>query len=573
MTDNDVWIYLSYAHDDDAPTSASDDERGFVTSLHRMLELKLRDLGARQTRIWRDVLRANSGDQFDVANDGLRKADLMLVVMSRNWMERPYCRRELEAFISFRKKAGVSNVAERVIVVGKGYVDRLTLPAELQNQVGFLFYGRDDTTDPDAVTSFFNRGKIVNDRYYDVRDQLARILLKRSDRIVEEFASGSASPAHEPIVAPNGRIVYLAKPASDMKAAYDRVANELQGKGFGVVPRVAADVPGDTTALAFVGDALAKAEASIHLVGQMPGFAPEGLDQIVKLQLAKARERAEETEDRAGRPFRRFVWAPKVLELSVPAAERNPEQVLARFDQRIPTDRIHDGALSKFVEMLFDALADRTVPPPAPEPTRPHRVESKEASPQARYYVSYAWADLSDPDRDRDVDRLCDEARKRGVEVIRDKTSLGHGDLISDFMRQIGKGDRVFIFLSDKYLKSPYCMMELFEMWRNARQNRSEFLRRVRFITIDGAKIGRPDEWLEYAKYWKRERELLRQKIDDVGWEDAGQEAQIRYDNMKTFAGKVSDVLALFADTVQPRTFEDFVKYGFDGPGERAARS
>ena len=40
-------------------------------------------------------------------------------------------------------------------------------------------------------------------------------------------------------------------------------------------------------------------------------------------------------------------------------------------------------------------------------------------------------------------------------------------------------------------------MMERFEMWRNARQNRSEFLRRVRFITIDGAKIGRPDEWLD----------------------------------------------------------------------------
>ena len=77
--------------------------------------------------------------------------------------------------------------------------------------MGFLFYGRDDPTDPDAVTSFFNRGKIVNDRYYDVRDQLARILLKRSDRIAEEFASGSASPAHEPIVAPNGRIVYLAE--------------------------------------------------------------------------------------------------------------------------------------------------------------------------------------------------------------------------------------------------------------------------------------------------------------------------------------------------------------------------
>ena len=111
-----------------------------------------------------------------------------------------------------------------------------------------------------------------------------------------------------------------------MKAAYDRVANELQGKGFGVVPRVAADVPGDTTALAFVGDALAKAEASIHLVGQMPGFAPEGLDQIVKLQLATARERAEETEDRAGVRFGRFGPGAQGSRIVRPAAERNPDK-------------------------------------------------------------------------------------------------------------------------------------------------------------------------------------------------------------------------------------------------------
>ena len=38
-----------------------------------------------------------------------------------------------------------------------------------------------------------------------------------------------------------------------------------------------------------------------------------------------------------------------------------------------------------------------------------------------------------------------------------------------------------------------------------------------------------------------------------VGWGDVGQEAQIRYDNMKTFSN-LSDVLALFADTVQPQT-------------------
>ena len=48
------------------------------------------------------------------------------------------------------------------------------------------------------------------------------------------------------------------------------------------------------------------------------------------------------------------------------------------------------------------------------------------------------------------------------------------GDRISTFMDRIGKGavnGRVCIVLSDKYLKSPYCMHELFDVWRNCRED------------------------------------------------------------------------------------------------------
>jgi internalin A len=200
------------------------------------------------------------------------------------------------------------------------------------------------------------------------------------------------------------------------------------------------------------------------------------------------------------------------------------------------------------------------------------RAAYDERAAKPRYYISYAWADASDPNRERDVERLLGEARKRGIEVVRDRAALSHGDLISEFMVRIGESDRVFIFLSDKYLKSPFCMFELFEMWCNSRQNKAEFIRRVRFITIDGTSIQKPREWLAYAGFWKRELDLLRQEITDLGWEYADQEAQKRYDLMKTFASKVSDVLALFADTVQPRTFEDFLAYGFDDLTERTPK-
>ena len=126
----------------------------------------------------------------------------------------------------------------------------------------------------------------------------------------------------------------------------------------------------------------------------------------------------------------------------------------------------------------------------------------------------------------------------------------------------------MFIFLSDKYLHSPYCMFELFEIWRNNRQDKAVFLSHVRFFTVDGAKIGKADEWLKYTEFWQRERDNLQQAIDRVGWRDAGEEAAKRFRNMETFANKVSDVLALFADVVQPRTFEDFLTYGFDDPPE-----
>jgi internalin A len=47
----------------------------------------------------------------------------------------------------------------------------------------------------------------------------------------------------------------------------------------------------------------------------------------------------------------------------------------------------------------------------------------------------FPTADQGDRTREEKVDALCDDARKRGVEIIRDKTTLVHGDRISRFMR------------------------------------------------------------------------------------------------------------------------------------------
>jgi internalin A len=126
-----------------------------------------------------------------------------------------------------------------------------------------------------------------------------------------------------------------------------------------------------------------------------------------------------------------------------------------------------------------------------------------------RWYVSYAWNDPSDPQRERDVDRTCAAAETSGTPIIRDKTAMAAGDSISRFMKEISQGDRVFVFLSDKYLKSPFCMFELFEIWRSSRLDKEEFRKKVRLYRLPDATIFSPKERLGYAKYWRAQHEEL----------------------------------------------------------------
>src|SRR5262249_12277822 len=92
------------------------------------------------------------------------------------------------------------------------------------------------------------------------------------------------------------------------------------------------------------------------------------------------------------------------------------------------------------------------------------------------YCVSYAWNHKSKAF----VEKLCDDAARMGIVILRDMNGLGLGESISKFMKRLGAGDRVFVILSDKYFKSAYCMFELFEIWRNSRMEPEEFRRRIR---------------------------------------------------------------------------------------------
>lgn len=180
--------------------------------------------------------------------------------------------------------------------------------------------------------------------------------------------------------------------------------------------------------------------------------------------------------------------------------------------------------------------------------------------------VSYAWNDQTQEGREREaiVDRLCEEAKARGTPIVRDKEAMKLGDRISEFMQRIGSADVVFVILSDKYLKSTYCMYELWEVWRRSQLDEGRFLKRVRIYTLSCAKISSPLERARYAIHWKKQHEELQDLVTEHGDSILGDRDWIQFRWMKKFSANVGDILATVADTLQPKSFDELVEYGFD---------
>jgi len=183
--------------------------------------------------------------------------------------------------------------------------------------------------------------------------------------------------------------------------------------------------------------------------------------------------------------------------------------------------------------------------------------------------VSYAWnePDGSGPDREAPVDRLCEAARVRNIVILRDKTSMAPGDSINAFARQIAASPRVFVFLSDDYLKSAYCVRELYELWRECRHDRAEMKARIRLFKLDDVRINTVHARAAYFRYWNQEYEARKALDQEIGLRG---DDQIELDFIEMFRRPLMEVLAMFQDTIRHTTIEDFVRDAFNDRPDRA---
>jgi tetratricopeptide (TPR) repeat protein len=158
---SNLQIYVSYAYADNQPPPEAPDG-GFVSYLCMQLRWELSQLGIPYSTVWpKDIF-----DQKFIGDEirAMPKPNVLVVVLSRNWLRSERSSVELDTFVKHWSAEGEHN--RRIIVVGKENINQEQLPSLLQDKVIYNFFTTGGPVGTHTEQADFDRGKALNYEHY-----------------------------------------------------------------------------------------------------------------------------------------------------------------------------------------------------------------------------------------------------------------------------------------------------------------------------------------------------------------------------------------------------------------------
>jgi hypothetical protein len=326
-----------------------------------------------EPNIWRDGHNLQGNDQLGGAiSEGVTQSLLLVPVITPRYVQSDWCNREMEAFHAGERPPSdaAPGYRSRVFKVVKtplpDHLKKLE-PERIKNLIGYQFYAQDDATglltefSPDPSDKHYWR--MLNRLVADITKALID-LKHASPPVTLPDDKGNGKPVSSP-----AKLVYLAETTSDLSNERELVRDELQQRGYGVLPEQKLPLEEVKQTEAKVRTALARCDLSVHLVGTRYGSTPEDdARSIVRIQEQLATEHGE-----ANPAFQRLLWIPQGL--MTPALEITDERqksFVAELQHRIT-------AGAELLQTTIEDLKTRVVEKlsPAPKLTIPDERRSK----------------------------------------------------------------------------------------------------------------------------------------------------------------------------------------------------
>ena len=176
-------------------------------------------------------------------------------------------------------------------------------------------------------------------------------------------------------------------------------------------------------------------------------------------------------------------------------------------------------------------------------------------APKTVAYISYAWKDEGNSKREEFVDLIYNELTvKSGVKIFRDRNVLTIQDSIVSFMNRIGRGKAVIMVVSDKYLKSEYCLYEAWEVYKNNNFNDRVFIAVLPDVDFSENGIN------NYMSFWKKKKDALGNILTEEFKDDLAAINSLVAKNKNLFFVYlfIADFLKIIKDTIHYQVPENF---------------
>lgn len=351
-------LFISYAHLDNQVSPEG--LEGWVSWLHRALEIRLSELLGEKPRIWRDEKLQGNDDFPQTILEQFPQLALLVSVLSPRYVRSPWCLQELDQFFAAASARGGVKVGDksRIFKVIKTYVDLDEHPKNLDRLLGYEFFDRDRGGRPqefnrllgdEATRKFYAK---LNDLAYDIHQTL-----KILEALPEQEGLSPSVPADS--LPGSGQVIYLAETTPDLTGDRDNLRRALTQLGHRVLPEEPLPPHPSEFDQRVCAD-LAQSILSVHLLSPEPVTPLSPLEQTPQqayqaLLLARSRAQLQLSQGCGEhRPdFSRILWMPP---------SRGEEQA-SSFLAEIEND---PDFLRTNLETLKDHIRDRLNPPPPP---------------------------------------------------------------------------------------------------------------------------------------------------------------------------------------------------------------
>ena len=137
-------MFISYARADDKQPPFDDTVQGWITFFWQHLRWELTDRGLAHVDLWRDRYEIDPNEQFTKKIEAaLNAAKLVIMILSPNWPQSPWCLAEATYFAGLHPDAIEKTILVKKLELPPG----IKLPDEvkkiLENREGYKFFEKD----------------------------------------------------------------------------------------------------------------------------------------------------------------------------------------------------------------------------------------------------------------------------------------------------------------------------------------------------------------------------------------------------------------------------------------------